>query len=132
MLTKNSGSYIGVNTTQPTDSSDSGGASFDHVKMQYDAEIPDGCKVTPYYSIDGGQSWKTLSNDGTSEATPKSVQNVGIKYKRYIFEADVPGVTDKYHCATQFKAKLKLDAPNNFTTPTVKKLLCLMSNKNHH
>lgn len=132
LLTKNSGSYIGVNTTQPTDSSGSGGASFDHVKMQYDAEIPDGCKVTPYYSIDGGQSWKTLNNDGTSEATPKSVQNVGIKYKRYIFEADVPGVTDKYHCATQFKAKLKLDAPNNFTTPTVKKLLCLMSNKNHH
>lgn len=126
LLTRSSGSYISTNTNQP------GTAQFDHVKMQFDAEIPNGCKVTPYYSIDGGSSWKTLNDDGTGAAVPTSTEQVGIKYTRYIYEADVPGVVDKYHLASQFKAKLKLEAPNNFTSPTVKKLVCLMSNKNHH
>ena len=124
LLTRAAGSYVGVTTKQSQ-------SQFDHVKIQFDAEIPDGCKVTPYYSIDGGQSWKTMSNDGTSPATPTLEQNVGIKYTRYIYECDVPGITDKYHLAQSFKARLRLDAPNNFTSPYVKKLICLMSNKNH-
>lgn len=124
LLTRAAGSYVGVTTNQSQ-------SQFDHVKIQFDAEIPDGCKVTPYYSIDGGQSWKTMSNDGTSPATPTLEQNVGIKYTRYIYECDVPGITDKYHLAQSFKARLRLDAPNNFTSPYVKKLICLMSNKNH-
>lgn len=125
LLTKNSGSYVGVTASEEE-------SQFDHVKVQFDAEIPNGCKVTPYYSIDGGQSWLTMNNDGKSEGTPTETKNVGIKYTRYIYDCDVPGVTDKYHLASSFKVRLRLDAPNNFSSPTVKKLVCLLQNKNHH
>lgn len=122
LLTRKTGSYVGITVNQEKES------EFNHVKIQFDADIPTGTKITPFYSIDGGQTWKTLNNDGTSEATPTMTQNVGTKYTRYTYEADVPGVTDKYHLASSFKVRIQLDALNNFVTPSLRKLVCLMSN----
>lgn len=122
LLTRKTGSYVGITVAQDKQ------AEFNHVKIQFDADIPTGTEVTPYYSIDGGQTWKTMSADGTSEAKPTLEENVGAKYTRYTYETDVPNISDKYHLADSFKVRVQLDALNNFVTPSFRKLVCLLSN----
>ena len=122
-LSDNEGTYLSVNMDE------SGSAAFNRVKLQYDAYIPTGTSVTPYYSVDGGTKWYTLADNGSSRATPVSNEQISAYFNRYIYQCKVPGTVDQNHLAEQFKVKLVLHANSNFSLPRVRKLTCMMKNE---
>lgn len=122
ILTGTEAHYYSVNN----DESDSD-AQFSHVKMQFDAYIPTGTSVTPYYSVDGGSTYYTLSTNGTDTAVPTSQTKLSSYYTRYIYNGTVPTATDINHYAKQVKFKLVLKATTNFVVPIVRQLTALMS-----
>ena len=115
---------------------ESGDASFNKVKIQYDAYIPNpGAEesyVLPMYSVDGGNTWynfpenggksTTINKEASSGSKPTSTKRVSPYFTRYIFQATVPNATDQHHLATQFKVRLNLHASSNFRSPKVRKL----------
>lgn len=122
-LSDTQGTYLSLNMDE------SGEAGFNSVKIQYDAYVPTGTSVTPYYSVDGGTKWYTLADNGSSVATPVSDTQISSYFNRFIYQAKVPGATDQNHLAEQFKVKLVLRANSNFLLPRVRKLACIMKNK---
>lgn len=123
ILTGTEGHYYSVNL----DESDST-AQFSHVKIQYDAYLPNGTSVTPYYSVDDGNTWYTLSTNGTSPSIPTSTTQISSYYTRYVYEGTVPTAVSINNLAKQIKIKLVLKANTNFIVPTVRQLTSLMSN----
>ena len=122
VLTGTEGKYYSINLDE------SGDAQFDTVKIQYDAYTPNGTSVTPYYSVDGGNTWYTLANDGKAVATPISTQKISTYFTRYIYQAKVPGAVDQNHLAKQIMYYLDMKASTNFLTPRVRKLTSLLQN----
>lgn len=122
MLTGTEGKYYSVNM----DESDSD-AQFNHVKVQFDAYVPTGTSVTPYYSVDGGNNYYTLEDDGTSASTPTATTQLSSSWTRYTYECSVPSATDINHYAKQFKVYLDLKASTNFVIPAVRQLTALLS-----
>ena len=117
------GNYYSVNVDE------SGSAEFNTVKMQYDAYIPTGTSVTPTYSVDGGNTWYTLTSTGTGTATPESSEQISPLFKRYIYNGKVPTATDINHLANQIMFNLNMKTNSNFIKPRVRKLMTTMSNK---
>ncbi|AUV59965.1 hypothetical protein HOS78_gp029 [Lactobacillus phage Bacchae] len=117
------GNYYSVNVDE------SGSAEFNTVKMQYDAYIPTGTSVTPTYSVDGGNTWYTLTSTGTGTATPESSEQISPLFKRYIYNGTVPTATDINHLANQIMFNLNMKTNSNFIKPRVRKLMTTMSNK---
>lgn len=117
------GNYYSVNVDE------SGSAEFNTVKMQYDAYIPTGTSVTPTYSVDGGNTWYTLTSTGKGTATPESAEQISPLFKRYIYNGKVPTATDINHLANQIMFNLNMKTNSNFIKPRVRKLMTTMSNK---
>lgn len=117
------GNYYSVNVDE------SGSAEFNTVKMQYDAYIPTGTSVTPTYSVDGGNTWYTLTSTGKGTATPESSEQISPLFKRYIYNGKVPTATDINHLANQIMFNLNMKTNSNFIKPRVRKLMTTMSNK---
>lgn len=116
LLTSNEGDYVSINTYH------NGEAEFSDVKIQYDQSCDDGAKITPYFSVDGGNTWKELGKP----AVPPSM--VSQDYERVIYKAHIDECVDVNHLCNQFKVKLHLESPNNFTYARAKNLVCLLSN----
>lgn len=117
------GNYYSVNVDE------SGSAEFNTVKIQYDAYVPTGTSVTPTYSVDGGNTWYTLTSTGKGTATPESSEQISPLFKRYIYNGKVPTATDKNHLASQIMFNLNMKTNSNFIKPRVRKLMTTMSNK---
>ncbi|AUG84639.1 hypothetical protein HOU90_gp009 [Lactobacillus phage Lpa804] len=117
------GNYYSVNVDE------SGSAEFNTVKMQYDAYIPTGTSVTPTYSVDGGNTWYTLTSTGSGTATPESSEQISPLFKRYIYNGKVPTAVDANHLANQIMFNLNMKTNSNFIKPRVRKLMTTMSNK---
>lgn len=117
------GNYYSVNVDE------SGSAEFNTVKMQYDAYVPTGTSVTPTYSVDGGNTWYTLTSTGKGTATPESSEQISPLFKRYIYNGKVPTATDINHLASQIMFNLNMKTNSNFIKPRVRKLMTTMSNK---
>lgn len=117
------GNYYSVNVDE------SGSAEFNSVKMQYDAYIPTGTSVTPTYSVDGGNTWYTLTDTGTGTATPTSESQISPLFKRYEYNGKVPTATNQNNLASQIMFNINMKTTSNFTKPRVRKLMTTMSNK---
>ena len=121
ILNDTTGNYLSIGL------SEQGTAAFNHVNIQYDAYVPSGSSVVPYYSVDGGTTWYTFSTDGTSVAVPESTQPVSALMNRYVYEATVPTATDVNHLATQIKYKLVMTAPSQYVLPRASQLVSILS-----
>lgn len=117
------GNYYSVNVDE------SGSAEFNTVKMQYDAYVPTGTSVTPTYSVDGGNTWYTLTSTGSGTATPESSEQISPLFKWYIYNGKVPTAVDANHLANQIMFNLNMKTNSNFIKPRVRKLMTTMSNK---
>jgi hypothetical protein len=87
-------------------------APFNRITLSYDLFAPAGSRVTPYYSVDGGATWKEFT------ATPSTAQ-ASSEFTRYTFIQDI-GSTE-----TSIKYKLTLTADNRFVRPRVRRLTAL-------
>lgn len=125
ILTGTEGKYFSINLDE------SGDAEFDTVRMQFDAYIPNGASVTPSYSVDGGNTWYTLTTTGTGAATPVSTTQVSTYFTRYVYEGKVPTAVDQNHLAKQVMYQLDMKASTNFLTPRVRKLTSLLKNESN-
>lgn len=121
ILNDTTGNYVSIGLAEQ------GTAAYNHVNLQYDAYIPSGSSVVPYYSTDGGSTWYTFSTDGKSEAVPESTQPVSALMNRYVYNATVPTATDVNHLATQVKYKLVMSAPSQYVLPRASQLVSILS-----
>lgn len=117
------GKYYSVNVDE------SGSAQFNNVKIQFDAYEPTGTSVVPTYSVDGGNTWYTLTSTGSGIATPTSSDLISPLFTRYVYNGKVPTAVDQNHLANQIMFKLSLNSNSNFIKPRVRKLMTTMSNK---
>lgn len=103
-ISETAGDYVSV-TIDATD------APFKDLKVSYDAAIPPGTKVTPFYSLDKGENWIELKNP---KITPQSAE-----FSRYEFTAT--NVAPASNLAKSLKFKLELRADNRFVRPRVRR-----------
>uniref|UniRef100_UPI0016438556 hypothetical protein n=1 Tax=Staphylococcus hominis TaxID=1290 RepID=UPI0016438556 len=103
-ISETAGDYVSV-TIDATD------APFKDLKVSYDAAIPPGTKVTPFYSLDKGKNWVELKNP---KITPQSAE-----FSRYEFTAT--NVAPANNLAKSLKFKLELRADNRFVRPRVRR-----------
>lgn len=89
-------------------------APFNKLTLSYDVAAPSGSHVTPYYSLDGGATWKPLVSTPT---TSKS----SAEFTRYTFVETVSASATN----TSIKLKLTLTGDNRFVRPRVKRLTAL-------
>ena len=106
-ISETDGDYASLNI-------DTTAAPYNHLTMAYDANLPGGCTVTPYYSTDGGTTWVQVTD------TP-STQSVDSDFTRYTFTHTASSSVT----FNQIKFKLHLHAPNRFTRPRVRRFTCL-------
>src|SRR5690606_23679684 len=89
-------------------------APFNTITMSYDVHTPIGTKVTPYYSLDGGQTWKTFTQQPTK--TQRSAEFARLTFVERVTPSPVN---------TSIKYKLTLEGDNRFVRPRVRKLTTL-------
>jgi hypothetical protein len=80
------------------------------VTMAYDANLPAGTTVTPYYSTDGGTTWVAYTEAPTTSP-------VSADYTRYSYTHQL-STTQTYN---EVKFKLSLHADNRFVRPRVRR-----------
>lgn len=101
-ISETSGDYVTLNINSEE-------SPFNTITMGYDAFIPLGTSVTPYYSLDGGQTWKEFDTDPT-------VSRRSAEFNRYVFSKRLSDEPRE----TQIKFKLSLEAENRFVRPRVR------------
>lgn len=89
---------------------DSEEAPFNNLRISYDAHLPGGATVTPYYSLDGGTTWQKFNVEPVTS-------RVSAEYTRYTFEKRVSNDPTN----TQVRFKLELRAENRFARPRVRR-----------
>jgi len=102
-ITALKGNYIGrtIDATQ---------APFNTIHTVFSAQLPNNAVVTPYYSLDGGNTWKQYT-----QAPTTTTQTNG--YVQYAY-------TEKLsNDATSFKIKLTLSTQSSFLKPYVTNLM---------
>jgi hypothetical protein len=102
-ISETSGDYYSLNI-------DSADAPFNTLTVAFDATKPTGTTVTPKYSIDGGQTWKTFTANPT-------VSKQSAEYSRYTYTERVSTTAVN----TQLKLKLEMRADNRFVRPRVRR-----------
>ncbi|AGB62783.1 hypothetical protein [Bacillus phage phiAGATE] len=106
-----SGDYVSLNI-------DSTDAPYNRLTVEFDAALPAGTKVTPKYSTDGGQTWKTFTNNPTS--TRQSAEFSRYKYAQLVSSTAVN---------KRLKLKLELRADNRFVRPRVRRLTAVFKDE---
>lgn len=112
-ISETDGDYVCLNI-------DTSAAPYNTITMAYDANLPSGCTVTPYYSTDGGTTWV----DMTQGVTPTTL-SVDSDFTRYTYVKQL-STTTTYN---QVKFKLHLHAPNRFYRPRVRRFTCLFKDQ---
>jgi hypothetical protein len=107
-ITRTEGDYVSRNV-------DMSEAPYNYIKLAYDRFTPAGSTVTPFYSLDGGQTWNEF------ESTPTTSVQSGT-FSRVTFNEQVSTTANN----TQFKVKLELRGENRFSRPRVRRLTALM------
>lgn len=90
---------------------DSSEAPFNTLTVSYDANLPQGCTVTPKFSTDGGVTWQSFTVD-------PALARQSADYTRYTYSQRL-STTGTY---TQLKLKLELRSDNRFYHPRVRRL----------
>lgn len=98
------GDYVSLNV-------DASEAPFNNIKLSYDAHLPGGTYVKPFYSVDGGATWKPFVS------VPKT-SRMSAEYTRYMYDERVSSTAIN----RQVKFKLELRADNRFVRPRVRRL----------
>jgi Domain of unknown function (DUF4815) len=102
-VSETSGDYVSLNI-------DASESPYNTLTMAFDVAAPSGTKVTPKFSTDGGQTWKTFS------AAP-TVSRQSAEFSRYTYSQRVSSTAIN----TQLKMKLELRADNRFVRPRARR-----------
>lgn len=102
-ISQTDGDYVTLNI-------DTSSAPYNTVTMAYDANLPAGTTVTPYYSTDGGTTWVAYTEAPTTSP-------VSADYTRYSYTHQL-STTQTYN---EVKFKLSLHADNRFVRPRVRR-----------
>ena len=114
-LTSLKGSYISRN-------SDMTAYPFNHLRIQYEAYIPQGATVEAFFSIDGGKTWSDLSKANTHSAT------IDREFVRYSYDAQLYNAAGgDLTTAKQFKIRLDMATQSSFLRPRVRRLMTSMA-----
>lgn len=107
-LTELSGSYVG----RAVDMSE---ASYNTIRISYEAFLPQGTTVTPRYSTDNGSTWKEFTES-------PDIRRANTEFYRYVIDQKV-NEEDTYD---SFKVRLDLETQNSFLRPRIRRLMCTM------
>ena len=114
-----SATYVSENIDESAD------AAFNTLKAQINAHVPTSGKIDLQYSIDGGKTWKTFSNDGTSPSVPTSIKAVNPMDNQYTFVGKVPGIS----LAKQVKYKVSVKGPDQYHKPQAGAFTVVLTNE---
>lgn len=84
---------------------------FDTIKMDYDAFLPPGTSITPYYSVDRGETWVELKDPEISRQSSE--------YARYSFRKKISSSPTNEN----LKVKLTLKSETRFRRPRARRLV---------
>lgn len=107
-VSETSGDYVTLTIDQSE-------APFNTITLSYDVDTPSGTTVTPYYSTDGGQTWKKFVSTPTSTVVTSEFNRL-----TYVETTNTGSTT-----STSLKIKLHLNADNRFVRPRVRRLTVL-------
>lgn len=110
-ISETAGDYVSRNI-------DANESPFNTLTLSYDAALPSGTSITPKYSTDGGQTYKTFTNSPT-------VTTQSAEFSRYVFTQRVSSTATN----TQLKIKLELKADNRFVRPRARRLTAVFKNE---
>lgn len=105
MMTGLEGAYVGRNVVFPEAS------RYTTITQTFDAHIPNGCTVKPYYSTDGGATW--IENSATPVIEP-----VNDLFSRYTYFMTASGGPH-----SNFKAKLVMTSLNSVARPRASRFI---------
>ena len=109
LLTAGEGKYISRNI----DFSDS---QFNAIKTTYEADIPDGASVTPYYSIDAGKTWVPYTN---ANVVKKQIDRNYYRYTLTVLLHDQQ--KGDMALETQFKGMIDMKSATPVLKPQVRR-----------
>lgn len=110
-ISETSGDYVTLNI-------DATESPYNTLTVAYDAALPSGSRVTPKYSTDGGQTYKSF-------ASAPAVSRQSAEYSRFTFTEKVSTTaTNK-----QLKVKLELRADNRFIRPRVRRFTAVFKDE---
>lgn len=89
-------------------------APYNAIHLKYSAQLPENTSVTPYYSTDGGATWKQF----TVEPTTITQNN---NYTQYSYDEKLASM------ASSFKIKLHLETQTSFRKPYVTNLMTVFN-----
>jgi hypothetical protein len=110
-ISETEGDYVSLNI-------DASESPYNKLTVAFDAHTPSGTTVTPKYSTDGGQTWKSFT------ATP-TVTRQSAEFSRYTFTEQVSSTAVN----TQLKVKLELRADNRFVRPRARRLTAVFKDE---
>lgn len=110
-LTNLSGAYIsrGIDMTD---------APFNHLRLSYEAFLPNGTKATPQYSVDNGSTW----NDFKVSPSQSKANNEFVKYT----------IDEKVNSNSTYdnlKLRVNLSTQNSFLRPRIRRLMSTTRNE---
>lgn len=114
-----SATYLSENVNESDD------AAFNTLKAQINAHVPTSGNIDLQYSVDGGNTWKTFSNNGTSPSVPTSIKAVNPMDNQYTFVGKVPGSS----LATQVKYKVSIKGPDQYHKPQAGSFTVVLTNE---
>lgn len=87
---------------------------YNYVKMQFEADIPQGCTITPQFSYDNGTTWQSPPQTHSTAVEPL--------WSSYVYELTLPAGTN----ATNFRARLNINCNDSILRPKARKLMAIM------
>ncbi|AMQ66617.1 putative tail protein [Bacillus phage Shbh1] len=110
-ITATTGDYVSRNI-------DANESPFNKITLSFDRHTPAGASVTPYYSVDGGQTWRAFQSN-------PSIERQSAEFERVTYNERVStNPTNK-----QLKLKLTLRGENRFIRPRARRLTCVMKDE---
>ena len=97
-----SGVYVSSNLTAID-------SPFNHLRVQYDAAMPDNSNIVLQYSVDGGSTWNTFDN-GYTKTVPLSSSVNRYSYDLQLYKQASGDTTT----AKQIKFRIAMNKPDNF------------------
>jgi Domain of unknown function (DUF4815) len=110
-ISETEGDYVSLNI-------DASESPFNTLTMSFDVAAPSGSSITPKYSLDGGQTWKTFTGTPT-------VARQSAEYSRYTYSNRVSSTAIN----EQLKLKLELRADNRFVRPRARRLTAVFKDE---